>query len=152
MSSQCAAILNTTCDKWNSTVRYSGFDVDEINCTKERSGVDFKATFFPVDGLTYFMDYHRFANETERPFTTEWHRVTNESLAVAANLSREDGLTTFKNPWKWVSAADGVNSNYAADFWHNKTHPYLWEHTQVSSYTMLLHCNSTGTYCVQATS
>jgi hypothetical protein len=145
VSSQCRAILNTTCDSWNSTETYSGYDVTELKCTKERAGLDFEATWYPTKGLTHFLEYHRFANKS-RAFNTEWNRVTNESRAIAANLSREDGRTVFQNPWHWVAETGSVDDEYLADnFWYNQTHPYVWVHNTTSSYTMLLHCNTTGT-------
>ncbi|KAF1939998.1 hypothetical protein EJ02DRAFT_495830 [Clathrospora elynae] len=142
VSTQCRAIVNTTCDVSNSTEKYSGYDIQDFNCTKERSGIDAAGSILPFTGQMHFMDYHRFLKEPS-PFNSEFNVVSNESIAAAAALSTEDGQTVFRNPWNSLSFPElALRTETEGFMYHNKTRPYLWKALDREVVNMLLHCNS----------
>lgn len=146
MSSQCRPILNSACDITNSTMQYRGVDVHDISCTKDRAGLDFQTAWWPIQAMSAFSNYHRFENNTFE-FEEQSALVTNATLKVAASLSLEDGLSVFRNPWEWVAESGQIDSKKSEIWSQNETHPFLWRRPLLNmgrTYTMMLHCNTTG--------
>lgn len=124
---------------------YERYKLNKISCTKVRSGIDFETLWYPAQGSAYFIDYHRFA-ESGDPFNPGEVRVTDEARATAANLSLEDGLTVFRNPWNWVAEMSNIKLDRIPEF-DNPMHPYLWrDNLTLNAHSIFTHCNSTGTY------
>lgn len=153
VSTRCRTLRSNSCDLSKTSVTNGYGPVTAFNCTKERAGIELSGNLNFLSHQIHFIDWHRFIQEP-RPFeaynSSENFGVTESMTSMASNLTDEQSLDAFNNPWHWISAVNIPPDVYTSIAPGDKEQR-IWD-IFGQSWQMMLDCNTTGlfSFIVQA--
>jgi len=144
ISTQCFAFRNTSCDFGEPEEVDIYSPAVPFNCSKERGAEDVSGKLYAVfHQMNYKDGWHKFLREGPLFESTLKKAVFNETMRRdASNLTDEDGMHVFANPWQWRSAVNMFDTDKLMNT--SDTSLATYQGPQSGTPMQMLSCNSTG--------